>query len=121
MEPSRSDAQPHSELVKLPASLENIDAKMNHLIVRVEVGIKASERAERTAEKARELAESARNAARNSGSIAVKAVQGIDSLPWKQRILATAGGSVLGGAVASTAVWVAVFIAMAAGCHLPGR
>lgn len=120
MEPSRNkEPAPHSELLKLPPSLENIDAKVNHLIVRLEVAIKATERAEKTAEKAKELAEHSKNAARRSGSIAVQAVQGVDALPWRQRVVATAGGGVLGGAIAGVLVWIALLTMAAAGCHIP--
>ena len=88
---------------------------MNHLIVRLEVSIKTSERAEKTAEKARELAEKARDAARNSGTIAVQAVTNLNALPVKQRVLAVASGSVLGGAAMSLLIWTGIFIAGAAG------
>lgn len=123
VESGRSSAASHIELTELPPTLENLDAKMNHLIVRLEVGIAASQRAERAAEKARDLAEKARDAARNSGSIAVRAVQGVETLPRWQRLLSIAAGGVMGGAAASAVLWCALAVFGAAGLTscLPGR
>lgn len=115
VEASPSTPPEHAELLSLPPSLENIDAKLNHLIVRTELGIRASERAEKSADRARELAEQGRDAARRSGSIAVKVVQDAAlGAPAPQRLMAITVGAIIGGAAMSFVLQMAVALAGAA-------
>lgn len=122
VEVSPSAPPTHPELTQLPPSIENIDAKLNHLIVRTEYGIKASERAERTAERARELAGDARTAAMTAGTHALRAA-GLVELPKTQRLIAVGVGAVLGGAMMSFLMQTALLAASAYGLAscLPGR
>jgi hypothetical protein len=112
--PAASGSQPPPGLIELPATLENINAKMNHLIVRTEVAIKTSERAARIADDARSLSERAKSAAQASGTQALAITQH-ENLPRLQRALAIAMGAVVGGAAASFMVRVVVALGTAAG------
>jgi hypothetical protein len=104
------ESPPHRALLELPCTLENINAKMNHLIVRTEYGISALEKTAQTAERARELSEQARDAARRSGTYAARSVQNA-GLPATQRLLAVAMGALVGGAAMSLIFQVVLAIA----------
>lgn len=122
MEAARIDARPPQALIELPASLENINAKLNHLIVRTELAIKTSERAETASLKAAELSEKAKRASHASGSHALAVGQARDGLPWMQRVLAISMGAVVGGVAANLILHAIIAIGVAAGVSscLPG-
>jgi hypothetical protein len=87
-------------LIELPATLENVNAKVNFLVTQTAVMIRAANMAQEAAEEARELANQARSAAISAGTNALKAVQSREPLSRKERFLTVFSGSAAGGAVA---------------------
>lgn len=95
---SAAETSPHRDLLELPATLENINAKVNHLIVRTEYGIRVSEKADKAAQEARRLADHAKRASHASSQTAIEVIGQKESLPRMQRWLAISMGAVVGGA-----------------------
>jgi hypothetical protein len=101
--PPPSDRKERAEtrgLCELPATLENINAKLNHLVIHVELSTRASNSAREAAEEARELANQARSAAIGAGTNALKAVQSREPLSRKERFSTVFAGAAAGGALA---------------------
>jgi F0F1-type ATP synthase beta subunit len=92
------------ELIELPVSLENLDAKMNHVITHLYYTEQLCNRAAEASETARSAAEAARLAAMRMADTTLKAVQSREPLSRTERFGTVFAGSVVGGAVASIAL-----------------
>jgi hypothetical protein len=105
-EPSmRAERAATKDLVALPPTLENIDAKVNFICTNIAYMISACDRAQESAETASERADHARSAAITAGTNALKAVQSREPLSRKERFFTVFSGSASGGAFAIATLW----------------
>lgn len=89
------------ELIDLPPTIENLDAKMNHVITHLYLTEQLCNRAATASENAREMAQQAKTAATNAASTAMKAIQSREPLSRKERFITVFAGSAAGGAFAT--------------------
>lgn len=97
------------DLLQLPPSSENADAKLNHLIVTLELVGKQSARAELSSDTAAEHALASRNASVSAMNSCLKVAQRYEPLTKVQRFVAVAMGSLTGGVVTTVAIWLLAF------------
>jgi hypothetical protein len=88
------------ELIELPVSLENLDAKMNHVITHLFITERLCNRAAEAAEKAEKISSDAKTAATNAANSAVQALQSREPLSRKERFSTVFAGAAFGGALA---------------------
>jgi alkyl hydroperoxide reductase subunit AhpF len=89
------------ELLELPPTIENLDAKMNHIITHLYLTEHLCNRAARASEDARDLSQQAKISATNAASTAMKAIQSREPLSRVERFGTVFAGSMVGGAMAS--------------------
>jgi hypothetical protein len=88
------------ELLELPPTIENLDAKMNHVITHLYLTEQLCNRAATSSEAARKTAEDSRVAAVKAADTALKAIQTKEPLSRKERFGAVFAGAAAGGALA---------------------
>lgn len=94
------------ELMELPPTMENLDAKLNHIITHQMVTERLCHRAATASEESKALAEQARAAAVAAGNNALKAVQSREPLSRRERFSTVFAGAAIGGVLAQVALWV---------------
>lgn len=88
------------ELMELPPTIENLDAKLNHIITHSMVTERLCNRAAEAAEKAEKNAAEAKTAALSAAERALKAIQTREPLSRRERFSTVFAGAAFGGALA---------------------
>ena len=89
---------PHTELIELPPTLENLNIKLNYLITRFEVSQDTNAKLAEVGAGLLLRADAARTAAEASANIATRLIQRTEPLTKFERFVAVGLGGVLGGA-----------------------
>jgi hypothetical protein len=89
------------ELLELPPSLENIDAKLNYTVTHVMLTERICNRALAAAERAEKVSIEAKAAAMNAADTALRTLQSREPLSRKERFSTVFAGAAAGGAFAT--------------------
>lgn len=108
------------DLVEMPATPENMNAKLNYLVTHMYLTERLCEKSAQSSEASRVAAEVARTSANNAAEHALKAMQSREPLSRTERFGTVFGGAAIGGLVAQLALWalgIGSIAAIVSSCH----